>query len=354
MNPKRLLRGIAICGFALLPLAIRAQTEDLSSDSEFFKKQAGIYQQWLDYAGFGKVLKVQTIEVSPQQLSLYLGFQYQDIDTIEVAWKMLKANFERTGQVTLEQELFYKMVNLMAVGQSMASVQIYDTYDLTKAQLFFRRISFKDGMVQVEESGYGTKIKKNFKVRDSAYHLEQPTMLKESGRRSRIKELVLNPSNFKNLKNSRIKVNDFKQKYDRQAVFDKIVACSRGRLERTPCEQRNPKLQVLEKEQVLRFEVTDLCRVVLTDEANPLLCSVLNRIGYDCNWVKREMLIFRIEYQQTAAGFQLRIELDGKYGSGLYDNVRRGGYHSMDIDFEDYLSRYADIFGEYLRQCITQ
>jgi hypothetical protein len=324
MNPKRLLQGIAICGFALLPMAIRAQTEDLSSDSEFFKKQAGIYQQWLDYAGFGKVLKVQTIEVSPQQLSLYLGFQYQDIDTIEVAWKMLKANFERTGQVTLEQELFYKMVNLMAVGQSVANVQIYDTYDLTKAPLFFRGISFKDGMVQVEESGH----------------------------RSKIKDVVLAPSDFKNLKS--LPVKDFKQKYDRQTVFDKIVACSKRRFERTTCEQRNPRVEVLENRQVLRFEVTDLCREVLPNETNPLLCSVLNRIGYDCNWVKREMLIFRIEYQQTAAGFQLRIELDGKYGSGFYDNVRRGGYHSMDIDFEDYLSRYADIFEVYLRQCIAQ
>jgi hypothetical protein len=324
MNPKRLLQGIAICGFAILPIATRAQTEDLTRDGEFFKKQAEIYQQWLDYAGFGKVLKVQTIEVNPQQLSLYLAFQYQDIDTIETGWNMLKANFEKIGQVSLEQELYYKTVNLMQVGQSMVNVQIYDTYDLRKEPLFFRGIYFKDGMVKVEASDH----------------------------KSQIKEVVLAPSNFKNLKS--LPAKDFKQKYDRQVVFEKIVACSSKHFARTPCEQRNPQLRVLESQQVLRFEVTDLCREVLTDEANPLLCSVLNKIGYDCNWVKREMLIFRIDYQQTAGGFQLRIELDGKYGSGLYENVRRGGYHSMDIDFEDYLKRYADFFGEYLRQCIAQ
>ena len=313
---------LAVLALLMAPLASHAQIEDLTKDSEFFSKQAVLYQRWLDHSGFGKVLKVQTIEAKPQELSLFLAFHYEDIDSIANAWKKLKTDYERVSATTLEQELFYKMVNLMEVRQSMANVQIYDTYDLRKEPLFFRGIFFKDGAVKVEESNP----------------------------RSKIEEMVLSPVDFKKMKSW--SVQNFQQKYDRQTVYDKIFACARQRFERKVCEQRSPKVRLLENQEVLRFEVTDLCREVLTDEANPLLCQILRGLGYDCNWVKREMLIFEVTYRETTTGFQVRIELDGKYGSGLYETVRRGGYLSMEIDFDDYLERYSDSFREYLRQCI--
>lgn len=317
---KKLLLSLLL--LSLLHHSASAQIEDLTKDSEFFQKQAQLYQRWLDHSGLGRLLKVHTIEVKPQELSLYLAFPFENIDSVATAWKLLKTSYDRSHPVTLEQELFYKLVNLMEVRQSLANVQLYDTYDLRKEPLFFRGIRFVDGRVEVEESNP----------------------------KSKIEDIFLKPADFKNMKTW--SVQDFQQKYDRQTVYNKIYECARLRFERKVCDQRNPKVRLLENQEVLRFEVVDLCREVLIDEANPTLCRILGVLGYNCNWVRREMLIFEITYRETQTGFQIKIELDGKYGSGLYETVRRGGYLSMEIDFDDYLERYSDGFREYLRQCI--
>ncbi len=128
---------------------VNAQIEDLTKDSEFFEKQKLEYQRWLDHSGLGSILQVHAIEVKPQQLSLYLAFPYEDIDSIMVAWRELKTAFEKEQALTLEQELFYKMVHLMEVRQSLANVQIYDTYDLRKEPLFSRAIYFENDSVKV-------------------------------------------------------------------------------------------------------------------------------------------------------------------------------------------------------------
>ena len=317
---KKLL--LTLITLSLLHYSASAQIDDLTKDSEFFQKQAQLYQRWLDHSGLGNMLRVQTVEVKPQELSLYLEFPFENIDSVATAWKVLKTAYDRTHSITLEQELFYKLVNLMEVRQSLANVQLYDTYDLRKEPLFFRGIRFVDGRVLVEESNA----------------------------RSKIEEISLQPADFKNMKTW--SVQDFRQKYDRQTVYNKILECARLRFERKACDTRYPKLRLLENQDVLRFEVVDLCREVLTDEANPTLCRILRSVGFDCNWVKREMLTFEITYRETSTGFQIKIDLDGKYGSGLYETVRRGGYLSMEIDFDDYLERYSDGFREYLRQCI--
>ena len=103
---------------------------------------------------------------------------------------------------------------------------------------------------------------------------------------------------------------------------------------------------------VLRFRATDLCREVLTDAANPTLAKILNNFGLGVNWVKREKLDILIAYEELPKGFKLTITIDGKYGSGLYNQVGRGGYYSMEGDFDEYLENYADAFKELVREAI--
>jgi len=304
-----------------------AQPEDLTIDIEFFNNQKETYQRWLDHSGLGKILHVETIDVKEQRLSLYLGFPYNDIDSIAQAWEALKREFETQRPITLEQQLFYKAVNLMEVRQSLVDVQIYDTYDLRKEPLFFRGIYFEDGEVKVEESNP----------------------------KSKIKEVSINPANFKGMKG--MSEVQFREAFNREAVYEKVLEYARNRYSKTGCDDRNPKVRVLENEEVLRFEVEDLCREVLTDEANPLLARILNSCcGQNYNWVKRELLSFIVTHRvlPDGKGFQLTIEIDGKYGSGIYEKVRRGGYLSMEVDFDDYLEGYADSFREDLKKIILK
>jgi hypothetical protein len=302
------------------PLAVQGQIEDLTRDMDFFQNQKAAYQRWLDHAGLGATLRVYELDVKPQRISLYLAFAYQDIDSVIVAWTQLKAAFEKTRPLSLEQELFYKMTQMMEVRQSLADVQIYDTYDLRKEPLFSRAIYFEDGRVQVQESNP----------------------------KSKIREIAIRPASFAKMK--KMTQENIRQEYDRKAVYDKIYEYAQKRYEKKVCEQRYPKVLLLESDESLRFEVEDLCREVLTHEANPALCGILSAIGYDCNWVKRELLTFTIVYKESSDGFRLSIEIDGKYGSGFYSNVRRGGYLNMEIDFDSYLERYADKFKEEIKR----
>jgi hypothetical protein len=316
--PFTLLLLIAICCF---PLLIPAQVGDLREDIVFFKKQQKAYQRWLNEAGFGHILKVEDIDVGEQQLSLYLGFTYNDIDSIVRSWEMLKTEFEAVKATTLEQQLFYKAVNLMEIRQSRVDIQIYDTYDLRKEPLFFRGIYFEDGEVKVEESNP----------------------------RAKIREVIFETSDFP----ERGAKGSFRKDYGAQKVFEIIYQYARKKYGAQNCSDRKAEVVPLERsKKTLRFEVVNLCLEVLKDEG--VVCPMMRRLGIDCNWAKRELLTFTITYTETTNGFQLNITLDGKYGSALYENVRRGGYMNMEFDFDEELDRYADQFKEELRMEILK
>ena len=303
------------------PLA-HAQGEDLTQDEPFFQEQLQTYERWLEDAGLSQYLRVHELEVKEDELNIYLTFPFSDIDSILVAYDSLKAVFEASSPLTLEQQLFYKATTLMEVRQSLVTVQIYDTYDLRNEPLFFRGIYFADGVVAVSVSNP----------------------------RDKRRTVTLQPRPANDGKTPTIEA--FRERYSRERVYDCIYEYARQRFERDVCEDRNPHVRLLQDQDVLRFEVSDLCREVLTDEANPTLCGILRRVGYDCNWVKRELLVFTFTYEETTTGFRLILLLDGKYGSGYYREVRRGGYLSMEVDFDDYLEDYADAFTVQLRRAL--
>lgn len=322
MKPTTIPQSLCLLGACLLAFSsISAQPEGLAKDAGFFNQQKETYQRWLDHSGLGEVLHVEELKVEEERLSLYLGFPFSDIDSIVRSWEALKREFEMESPLSLEQQLFYKMVNLMEVRQSLADVQIYDTYDLRREPLFFRGIYFDEGRVKVEESNPRAKIRE---VKFSPHKLGE--------------------------KMKSMSVEEFNKRYSKEAVFDLIYQYARQHFEQKSCEGRYPEVRLLENDEVLRFEAIDLCREVLTDAANPLLAKFLNTFGLDYNWVKREKLDVTIAYKKSDTGFSLHITIDGKYGSGLYSQVGRGGYYSMEIDFDEYLEIYADRFKERLRQ----
>lgn len=292
---------------------------DLTQDKAFFERQSEIYQRWLDKAGLGNVLYVKDVQVEPKSVSLYLAFQYAKLDSIVSAWDQLENAFQQEGGLSLEQTLFYKWVNLIEVRQGLANVQVYDTYDLRREPLFFRGIYFEDGRVQIETSDPKSKTVE--------FLIPLASGLGKGDAQGQL------PAR------------------SRQELFDKTLAFAQERFQQTNCPQRYPEVHILENDQVLRFEVTDLCREVLIDEAQPFLCSVLKGAGIsDCNWVKRELLTFTMACSPAGNQLKVTLDIDGKYGSGLYEHVRRGGYLSMEIDFDEYLERYAQTFKEDLKR----
>ena len=261
----------------------------------FFEEQKALYQKWLSYEGVSPILSVEAIDVKEDRLSLYLKFPYQNLDSIVSAWDGLKATFENTHPITLEQQLFYKLVHLMEVSQAQVNVQIYDTYDLRKEPLFFRGIYFDT------ETG---KVK-----------------VSTSDPKSEIRRIVIRPSQMGGKKPS---VENLHQSLSKEIVFQAILTYAENRYLQNTCENRNPEVRERENGEVLRFEVQDLCREVLTDEANPLLCQMLQPLGLNCDWAKREFLDFLITYDQLIDGIKLTIEVDGKFGVWLLQPYFQG------------------------------
>lgn len=313
--------ALLIC-FVLTAWTTNAQTEDLTRDIEFFREQTKTYQRWLEHAGLGQYLSVYDIEVKEKELNLFLSFPFSDVDSIMTAWEALKAQFESASPLSLEQQLFYKATTLMEVRQQLVSVQLYDTYDLRETPLFMRAIYFEDGQVRIEESN----------PRDKRRAIQMQPRPANDGK---------TPS-----------VEDFQRRYSREKVYECIYEYARNRYEQDKCEDRYPRVRLLEDQEVLRFEVSDLCREVLTNQSDPVLSRILNRLGYPANWAKRELLTFTITHESTTNGFRLILLIDGKYGSGFYSNVRRGGYLSMEIDFDTELELYADELTVQLRRML--
>lgn len=311
----------AISTFLFLCLAIQiAKGQDLTKDEAFFVQEAQTYQNWLDQSGIGKVLKVYTVEVEKQSLSLYLAFFTDDADQCSAQWKQLKTDFNIQKSISLEQQLFYKLITIMDVPQGMANVQLYDTYDLNKTPCFFRGIYFDENV--------------------------QKVMIKEDGCRSHSESFEIQPTQLNGLAGE--EQTACSVPLTRSEVFTRILAWAKKRYRTTDCEGRKPEVVLLERDAILRFRAQDICLHVLQDQSNPVLCRMINKVCY-----KRERLTYTITYQKKGNGIVIGLEVDGRYGSGFYDKVGRKGYHLMDNDYLDDLIDYTQRMREELRSLFS-
>ena len=295
-------------------------TQDLTVDKAFFQSKAEVYQDWLERSGFAPHLKVHVITVEPKSLSLYLAFPYKDLDSINVAWDHLKENFEAQKSITLEEQLFYKMVSLMEVNQNLANLQIYDTYDTRETPLFFRGIYFDSDTVAVEKNS-------------------------DKGPRT---EIVFDKPHFSDKRAE----SEYRKRFSKEEVYNKIYEFAERKYQTKNCEDRTPKVRLLENQKNLRFEVVNLCREVIQERG--IFGPILEKLGFTFSWAKKELLTFIIVHTETTSGFKLDIELEGKFGSSLYEDIRRGGYMDMESDFKEELENYADAFSAELRNEILK
>lgn len=310
----------------LLPTLLAAQPEtNLLNDKNFFVEKSLEYDKWLKASGLGKVLRVETVRVTEQALSLDLGFYTTHGDSVVVLWSALKRDFEKQDRgVTLEEELFYKMVYFMEIKPTQGYVQLFNSYD-TKKDLYvcFRRsIKYDNGHVIVDSDNCKTQIQ----------------------------EFMVETANLANLRT--VSKGDFSRQTSKEAVFQRIKNYIQTRYTQQPCEFRKPKVEWNDTQEELWFTVTDLCKEVLTDETNPWWCSVLEPACSSCkNCTKREMLDMHIRYTPTATGYQIRVTTDAKFGSGWYSEVKRGAYKNMELDYKSHVEKYAlrfknDLFNE--------
>jgi len=313
---------LSVLIFHLLPGF--SQSPDLTKDEDFFRSRIKLFQKWLDQSNLGLYLKVHDLSVEPQNLSVYLSFPFEATDSVSQTWKLLKSKFDKASMITLEQELFYRMVNIFEVPQKFASIQMYDTYDLRKEPLFFRGIRCnEDGEVLVEESNPKANI--NSSIIDIYFNY---------------------------IKNGIIQ--NLNSKYDQKPLYSKIQKCVQSYYSAKNSKQSPIKVVVLENKNTLRLEITTLLDESSLEPLSPLLCKSLQTLDKDCNWAKHVVLSFIILYVNNTSGAKIKVELVGKIGATDFAKSKRGDFINMDIGFDNYLNLYAKEISEYIAECITK
>lgn len=304
-----------------------AQTENLTDDEVFFQQKKNEYQRWLDQTGVGRYLHVQDLRVEPQRVRLYLGFHSTNTDTIADTWRQIKAAHESRPGPTFEEALFFRMTTLLGLRQQAAVIEVYDTYDMSRETLFFRGIHFRDGRITVEEN--------NPRSGDLPRLITIPAAAIKTGSKSGTAKVP--------------------KAYTKDYVFERIMQFARQKYAKSPCELRYPAVHPKPHEEYLRFDVSDLCREVIRDAENPTVCAWLRSCcGYSCNWTTRELLSFTFVFLPNGDSFSLYLTLEGRVGSGYYDNVKRSGYMDMELDFKDELDAYADAIVLEIKKYLTR
>lgn len=304
-------------------LALCAQTPAFTDeDLAFFHQKAGVYQQWLDKTGLGNAIKVTKVRLKKEntELELLLRVNAVDLDTAIALWNRAKDDYNLTAGHPLEEKLFRTFADFMEIPPEQGNVQVYvlDT-DGAYVPCFFVGIWEEDGSIRTD------------------------ARLREC--RDRPLDISLQPMPLR--KTTKGKSTEIRRQLNSSQVFNAIEAFLRAQYTRTDCYDRRPELLVEKRtETFLRVSISDLCRVVLTDEQKSIWCRTLETVGWACNDVRRERLEFEFSY--LSGSNQIGGRLTGKFGSGVY-RPRKSGYMDMEPDFNDYLDTFHLKFQQELK-----
>lgn len=308
--------------FYILPS--HAQVERFNKeDIVFFQQKSEAFQRWMDKSGLGIALGVTKVRLKQDSTSLELLLQIRstDLDTAIALWNRVKVDFSPQGSQVLEHKLFRTFVQFMEIPSSQGNVQIYvlDEYG-DYIPCFYVAIWEDAGLIKIE-SRIGECKDKPIEVK------LQPVAIK---------------------KTSKGKTTEIQKKLNSSQVFDGIEKYFRDHYMKTTCYDRYPELIIeVKTEYTLRLSISDLCRIVLTDEQKSLWCEAAEALGWQCNDIKRERLEFEFHYQSE--NNQLTGRLVGKFGSGIY-KPRKSGYSDMEPDFNDYLETFHLTFQQELKK----
>ncbi len=316
---KTIVTSLLITVCMACSLQISAQEKDSFSieDYRFFQKKAAEYNRWLQQTNLGKTLAVELVRLKKHdtELELILNVRTHHPDSAVGMWNQLRRDFSTisNGQ-SLESELFRVFVHKMEIPPVQGNVQVYvPDPDGSHNQCFYVGIWEENNMLQL----------------DARLNPCKSTPVDVS-----VKPIVLK----KMVKGKSVEV---KKTLTSAEIFDKTIAFA-YRWEQPTCPERYPKVTDIERSGArLKFTVSDLCQVVLTDEKRSLWCDLVMAVGGTCNDTRRERLEFDIEFLPDEN--KLRCNILGKIGSGVY-KPRKNGWMNMEPDFADYLEDFIKKF----------
>lgn len=298
--------------FALLLVAALGAQQHFEADRDWFWAQKNEYQRWLDFEGISPTLYVEDLKVDTMVVVL-LRFPFEHRDSASAAWNTLRRQYlARTG-TPLEKRLFYRAAGVFDLDVDHVAVQVFNTYRPDSVPCFYRGIFAVQGEVQLDS--FDCRVWQGY-IAIQPPDLRKAPKTQQAGSARRV---------------------------SRAAVFGHVKNFVGQRYGGKQCQYRSPTLRWLEdapNSDVLECEILNLCDEIIRED-QPKLAQVLNFFGLEQNWKKNEKITLRFQYKNAGAGFTLDILIDGRYGSGFYEDVGRKGYKDMEVDFAEELAAYA-------------
>lgn len=323
---------LLLCGTG----SLMAQPSGSASNKAFYEQQKAVYQEWLNQAGLGQIIRVKEIGLSRDTLNLYLTVYNPNIPQkgkdgagyFFTNFRNARKKFQANNSLSLEQQLFLKLLHIMEVDPAKASVQLYDNYDVSQPILGFYGIYYEDQQIQVDSSGFkGTdhSVPVYLVVKESA---ESGTTVREQVSPSRVFSCI--KSFFNQRIQTQAETNDctgFQATYNAFRI----------------------------DENKYQFSVKPLCKEVLSHQNKPAICDWLNRMGFNCTTIKREWLTYVFTVKPSQNGYQLDCYIDGKCKS---PEVFTGTHYKIiDHDkaskaiLQEYGDELLDDLRSYLEDC---
>lgn len=318
--------------FFLIPFVAEAQSEDLSVDSPFFQQKAREYQAWLEDKTLSQALCVNHVQFKTikatgktdySELELILLLRTHDIDSAMGQWNSLKKSFDSPAD-SLEAFLYRSFVHKMEIQPAKGNIQIYiQSADRKYIPCFYIWIWWENGRVLSKKQIQACRTK-SFEVHIPLYRVNKV------GQGQTVK--VAQP-----------------QIKSAQNVFDLISNhVNRNILQepryKTILKDRKPIVEdSLRAGNHYSFILANLGKEVLSDQTRAFWEKWIG-----INTIAMERLSFQFDYLPNPDGsFNLRCNIDGKYGSGVF-KPRKSAYLNMEDDFDDFFESYKNNFRQTL------
>lgn len=285
---------------------------DLRNYRNFFTRQLTEYSEWLTSKNIDQLLRVDSIEVTKNNLILFLGSPYNDTytsrgpDSLAVIWNNLKNDFYRKTGNKLEDMIFSRFFFLMDVGRDSAIINIYGKNPF----LFTVNISCENNRVVALE------------------HIANP---KPAG------TIEIDPLQLTRIKHT---TKDKLSSRSLHEIRKEISKCLISYYKSKGSFWHTADVKIIQDYMhELVFEVTMLSNEILND--NDLFSFF-------------EYIRISIKVEQLGNDVLISYDIQGKYGSGIFYPPRKNDYKSIENKFPGYIEDYEKFVKNKIRKHLTE
>lgn len=314
---KKILQACLCCSlFIFISSFCFAQESKFHDDGDFFIKQKSVYQSWLNQIGIGKTLEVCRWVVKPEQKKIFvkLRINHTTGDSAIYTWRRLQKDFGEASPLTLEEELFLKMLYIMEIEPNQAELSITHKTKSGQLPFFHAKIVYDKSRQIVFKSCSRSEVADSVSIsrfRIKPGHITYDEILNNKEIGIEWTEKLLDSL-----------LSKLKEYFEHKATEDTEIHSYRFGPGKFRVRVKNIKSEVISGDK-----------------------GILS---------PHEYLVFTIVLKKKAEGLLFDCIVDGKYGFALWKQ-RENGFRDMHPKYEKELTIYAECFSnEILRKYIRK